>query len=351
METNGTSDDILILDNALIFSTEPGGESAFECEKDVLLLTTALAPDPVVKKIDVGPRISGFELRAAGAESDRRSATGWNIAQPHKEASALVRDPSRPSAPTPLVREDSPDLSNSDKAAQPISGEPGSEAGSKELAQLLAEARAFASDYSVMNARTRKSLYAALGRTYDISVYADSQPEAYLRLIEDAGLTIQDRAPYTPIVKLVFGANYDKTRVAEFAAALVYGRHKNLPIGSFCGFLEAFDGGLKAIVGLQRLMRKGEERNFGFGMRNEAHPAIARKLRKISLQTWHDISSEGDEFALLMARRLSDGSIAMVGEVPRDIALLEKAARKLLANVGRADEGQAVPQGNYTEVV
>ena len=32
----------------------------------------------------------------------------------------------------------------------------------------------------------------------------------------------QARAPMTPIVKLVFGADYDKTRLTEFAAALSY---------------------------------------------------------------------------------------------------------------------------------
>jgi hypothetical protein len=162
-----------------------------------------------------------------------------------------------------------------------------------------------------------------------------------LRLIEEAGLTIQDRAPYTPLIKLVFGAGYDRTRVAEFAAVIVYGRRKNLPVGSFSDFLETFDGGLKAVVGLERLMRKGDDSGNANGARNEARPEIARRLRQISLETWDDLSSEGAEFALLMARRLPDGSIALVGEVPRDVALLEKAARKLLANLGRTDDDQA----------
>jgi hypothetical protein len=311
MVEKGTIDDILILDNALIFDMEPGGESAIEFEADVLLLTNALAPEPVVKKIDVGPRISKFELPEARAENDRRNATGWNIVPPSKQEN-----------------EKAPYLSASD------------DAGPMDLAQLLAEARAFATDYCVMNARTRKALYAALGRTYDITFYADSQPEAYLRLVEEAGLTIQDRAPYTPVIKLVFGADYDKTRVAEFAAAIVYGRRKNLSVGSFPDFLNAFDGGLKAVVSLERVMRQGEDRTHTDSTRSEARPAIARELRKISLQAWDGLSSEGDEFALLMARRLPDGSIAMVGEVPRDIALLEKAARKLLANLGRPNEDQ-----------
>ena len=347
MDEQGTNDDILILDHALICNTEPGGESAFEFEADVLLLINALAPEPAVKKIDVGRRISRFDLCEARSESKRRNASGWNIVQPAKPGTGLVREPSYLPVRPPLVREKASNIGTSDEIAQPISRD----AGAMDLGHLLAEARAFATDYCVMNARTRKALYAALGRTYDLTFYADSQPEAYTRLIEEAGLTIQDRAPYTPIIKLVFGPDYDKTRVAEFAAAIVYGRGKSLSVGSFSGFLEDFDGGLKAVVSLERLMRHGEDRTTTGSARNEARPAIAYKLRKISLQTWSDLSSEGDEFALLMARRLPDGGVAMVGEVPRDIALLEKAARKLLANLGRAAEDKAASQKNYTEVV
>jgi hypothetical protein len=336
MEEKGTNDDILILDNALIFNMEPGGESAIEFETDVLLLTNALAQEPVVKKIDVGRRISRFELRDARAKSDRKNIAGWNIVQPSKQVSGLVKEPTLPQMPTSLVTKKAANLSASDETAQ--SGY--DTVGSMDLAQLLAEARAFAADYCFMNARTRKTLYAALGRTYDLTFYAENQPEAYLHLVEESGLTIQVRSPYTPIIKLVFGADYDRTRIAEFAAAIGYGRHKNLPVGSFSGFLDAFDGGLKAAVGLERLMRKGEDSVRVESARNEARPAIARKLRQISPRTWDDLSSEGDEFALLMARRLPDGSIAIVGEVPRDIALLEKAARKLLANLGRTDKNQ-----------
>lgn len=339
MEEKGKNDDILILDNALILNMEPGGESAIEFEADVLLLTNALAQEPVVKKIEVGPRISKSELQEIRAERDRApdvGNTGWNIMPPPKQGGVAAAEPLRPPVLTPMVSDKASNPRTSNEPAPPGYGD----APPMDLAQLLAEARAFATDYGVMNARTRKSLYEALGRTYDLTFYADSQPGAFARLVEEAGLTIRDRAPYTAIVKLVFGADYDKTRVTEFAAAIRYGRRKNLPVGSFSDFLDAFDGGLKAVVGLERLMRKGEDRDGAGDARNEARPAIANKLRQISLHSWDDLSSEGDEFVLLVARRLPDGAIAMVGEVPRDVDLLEKAARKLLANLGRTDEDQ-----------
>ena len=347
MEEQGTNDDVLTLDQALICSTEPGGESAFEFEADVLLLSNPLAPEPVVKKIDVGRRISKFGAYEAQSENKNGTSSGWNIVDPPKPGTGPGREPSFLPLRSVLVSEKTPNLGTSDKTAQPIS----SDTGSVDLGHLVAEARAYATDYFVMNARTRKALYAALGRTYDLTLCADNQPEAYARLIEKAGLTIQDRAPYTPIIKLVFGVDYDKTRVAEFAAAIAYGRGKGLPVGSFSDFLEAFDGGLKAVVSLERLMRQGDDHDPAGSARFKARQAIACKLRKISLQTWSNLSSEGDEFALLMARRLPDGSVAMVGEIPRDIALLEKAARKLLANLGPAAEVRSESQKSYTEVV
>ncbi len=340
MEREKANDDILLLDNALIGPTEPGGESAIEFEENVLLLCNALAPEPVVKKIDVGPRISNFELAAARIEpkraTDSGNAMGWHITQSSTRGDGPATEPTRSPAPAFLINNSASKLAVSDNSAQPRSGA----SESTDLTHLLAQARAFATDYGIMNVRARKALYAALGPTYDLTFYADSQPEAYTRLIEESGLTIQDRAPYTPIIKLVFGADYDKTRVTEFAAAIAYGRRKNLPVGGFSDFLATFDGGLKAVVALERLIRSGEDHKGADSTRNEARPTIARKLRNISLQTWDALSSEGDEFALLMARRLPDGSIAMVGEVPRDVALLEKAARKLLANLGRIEEAQ-----------
>ena len=45
----------------------------------------------------------------------------------------------------------------------------------------------------------------------------------------------------TPVAKLVFGADYDKTRLTEFAAALSYGRRQAVPAGGFESFVERFE--------------------------------------------------------------------------------------------------------------
>ncbi len=60
---------------------------------------------------------------------------------------------------------------------------------------------------------------------------------------------------------------------------------------------------------------------------NQVHRAILQLLEPQSFET---IQPEGSEFGLVMIRRLQDGGVAMLGEVPEDNAMLERAARKLL---------------------
>lgn len=341
MEEQRRNDTVLILGDELILDSEPGGEDAIETEPDVLLLSNPIPPEPVIKNIEVGPRVSAFSPTEIEGErtvlADLAKAWQGSLPSQSTEFSARLEARLFPVGTAIEPRE----------TAQPAR----QDAGSVELVRILSEARAYANDYGAMKARTRQALYEALGRTYDFTIRADEQPAQFTRLIEDAGLTVQDRAPYSPIVKLVFGADYDKTRVAEFAAAITYGRRKDLALGSFTAFLDQFDGGLKAVVGLERLIRSSKPGDAEDGLRAEARPAIAGKLREIAPMAWQDLPSQGDEFALLVARRLPDGSIAMVGEVPRDIALLEKAARKLLAELDRAGEGQAKVAGYHPEEV
>lgn len=344
MEEQRPSDNLLVLEDELILEVESGGEDAIENEPGVLLLRTELTPEPVIRKIEVGPRVAGFSL--TGIEKDRavhaEFSKAWSVSQP----SQLAGDPVlREAHPFAVARTIAPLAARANaQLARRVSS-------SANLARVLSEARAFASDYGAMKARTRQGLYEALGRTYDFTIRADEQPEEYARLIEDAGLTVQGRAPYSPIIKLVFGTEYDKTRVAEFAAAIAYGRRKCLPIGGFNAFLEHVEGGLKAVVGLERLFRKGESGPSEPKSLVEARPAIARKLREIRPTAWIDLPDHGDEFTLLVARRLSDGSMAMVGEVPRDIGLLERAARRLLAELDHVANRPAETVPNYPEEV
>ena len=198
-----------------------------------------------------------------------------------------------------------------------------------ELADWLASARELAEAARGSEDRTRSALYAAIGRAYDFSLAAVEAPAQFDELVTESGLTVQDRAPMTPVVKLVFGADYDKTRLTEYASALSHAHRIGLPRGTLSRFLSEAPGGLKGVVNEERRLKREESGKLA-EVRETPREALARKLRKIEPQDFADIAPEGSEFTLLIARRMPDGSVVLVGEVPDDVPLLERAARKLL---------------------
>jgi hypothetical protein len=196
------------------------------------------------------------------------------------------------------------------------------------LGDWLAAAREMAAQARTSEDRTRNALYEAIGRAYDFSLAAADSPEDFDELLVDSGLTVQDRAPMTPVVKLVFGADYDKTRLTEYAAALSHAHRLELPRGSLCDFLRGAEGGLKGVVRAERRLRR-EESGKG-DPAADGRELLAERLREMPAVELAEIASYGSEFALVMIRRSDDGSVAILGEVPEDTGLIEKAARKLV---------------------
>ena len=209
-----------------------------------------------------------------------------------------------------------------------IAGHVGSEAGATGLYDCLAEARELALVARSSEDRSRSALYAAVGRAYDVSLAAQAEPEEFADLIADSGLTVQDRAPMTPVVKLVFGADYDKTRLTEYAAVLTHAHRLGIERGALAGFLGQSEGGLKAVVQAERALRRADDEGEDTA-RETPREALARKLREIAPLGFEDIDGEGEEFALVMIRR-TGGKVVVLGEVA-DPALVEKAAKKLVA--------------------
>lgn len=197
------------------------------------------------------------------------------------------------------------------------------------LYDCLAAARELAQTARSNEDRGRKALYQAVGRAYDFSLEAAANPDDFVELLVENGLTVQDRAPMTPIVKLVFGVDYDKTRLTEYATVLGYAHRTGVARGTLDKVLAQAEGGLKGIVSAERQARKeeaGGKVETPQGVRN----SLARKLRKIEAVALDDLSEDGPEFALVMVRRLPSGELVVLGEVPEDVPLVEKAARKLL---------------------
>ncbi len=199
-----------------------------------------------------------------------------------------------------------------------------SEAG---LHDCLADARELAQAAQSSEDRSRAALYAAVGRAYDVGLAAEEDPAAFADLIAENDLTVQPRAPMTPVVKLVFGSGYDKTRLTEYAAVLSYARREDIGRGGLTAFLSSAEGGLKGVVAAERAIRRGET---GEASDEAFNAALARKLRQAEPVAVEDLALEGAEFALVMMRRSPDGGVELLGEVPHDRKLVEKGGRALL---------------------
>jgi hypothetical protein len=197
-----------------------------------------------------------------------------------------------------------------------------------ELGDWLAAAREMAAQASNSEDRTRNALYEAIGRAYDFSLAAADSPADFDELLIDSGLTVQERAPMTPVVKLVFGADYDKTRLTEYAAALSHARRLGLRRGSLTDYLRGAEGGLKGVVRAERQLRRAESGKSDPAA--DSREALAAKLRGMPPIGLADIAPYGSEFALVMIRRSESGELVILGEVPEDAALVEKAAKKLV---------------------
>jgi hypothetical protein len=197
------------------------------------------------------------------------------------------------------------------------------------LADWLASARELAHVAHSSEDRTRSALYAAIGRAWDFALAAQNAPDDFAELLEDAGLTMQERAPMTPVVKLVFGSDYDKTRLTEYAAALTHAQRIGLNDGELGRYLSEASGGLKGVVNTERRMRREEA---GKALAKRGPEALAESLRALPQRKISEIApADGAEFALVVVRRLENGEIAMIGEVMDDTALFERAARNLIA--------------------
>lgn len=194
------------------------------------------------------------------------------------------------------------------------------------LADWLALARDYAGESHVQEGRSRSALYRAIGLAYDFALVARRCPEDYAELLEDAGIKAQARAPMTPIVKLIFGADHDKTRLAEYATALDHAMAAGMDSGTLGAYLETYAGGLKALVRDERLAKRKERPATA----NPVHEA-RRKLCAALAIAPQDIATDEDGLAVLIGRREADGSLSIVAAIDGDPALTDRVVRKAAA--------------------
>lgn len=195
--------------------------------------------------------------------------------------------------------------------------------GSETLWDWLAAARETADAATHSETRSRQFLYRALSLAYDFALVADRRPDEYAELLADNSIVAQARAPMTPIVKLVFGIGYDKTRLAEYGMALSHGRRLGIGVGEFQAALEAHSGGLKGMVYAERAERRPTPR-VTVASDNPARERARAITPKMIIE-----SPGEDEFVILVARRIDHGHIGVLGTLPEDSALVQKALRAL----------------------
>ena len=191
------------------------------------------------------------------------------------------------------------------------------------LADRLVIARESAAAVRAADTRGRASLYRALGRAHDFALAAREDADGYAWLLESAAIKVQPRAPMTPLVKLVFGVDYDKTRLAEYATVLAAADRHAVAPGALPAFLDAAEGGIKAVVAAERAARRPAPVP-------DLYDRAAAALRALPVLGNVAIAPGDGEFVVLVARAGTDGTLDIVSRIEAK-AFVDNAVKRAAA--------------------
>lgn len=272
------------------------------------------------KELVDGATQTRLDAEIAGAALAPRPAAGGG-ASPWPVDHGTGPGPAQPFAPRPRVAAEQP------AAEQPSLRERfgrnaahGIGAPTASLTDQLILAQQTAAAVRAADLRTRATLYRALARAHDFAAAADADPAAYEALLDQAGIAVQLRAPMTPVVKLVFGADYDKTRLTEYAAVLAHARRLGIGPGELTAFLEGFDGGIKGVVKAER-----DAKRPALAPRGDAAGVLDRRaaIASVAMET----GLAAGAYVVLVARAGADGTLEIVAAV-EDGPLTRRAMRQ-----------------------
>ncbi len=224
------------------------------------------------------------------------------------------------------------DVSSGEEILEPVAqAAPAGDSADEEFYDLLAQCQTSAADLARFDSRSRAALYDTLALAYDFHLVSQRRQGAYQTLLEQTGITVQTRAPLTPIVKLVFGQGYDKTRLTEYASALGFADREGVPQGQFKDFVETFEGGIKAMVKGERAARN-QARGNELIDKLEAAKALLRAQAALMTVPQEAVPSAGkagdEEFVLMVARRDESGGFAVLDTVEAGKSTVEAALKK-----------------------
>lgn len=187
------------------------------------------------------------------------------------------------------------------------------------LGDRLVNARDSAAQVRAADTHRRAALYRAIGCAHDFALAAERNAADYAELLSDANIPVQPAAPATPIVELVFGADYDPARLGDFATVLQHARRTGIGTGELAPLLARTPGGIKAIVAAERAAC---DRDVPRTRKAASTPPVPAHL---------DLETRGvvGETILLVARVAPGGGVDIVGSVTGERALNERALRAL----------------------
>ncbi len=174
-----------------------------------------------------------------------------------------------------------------------------------------------------IDGRSRETLYDALAAALAFYEATLADPSSFTKLLKNSGLKMQQRAPITPLLKLVFGLDYDKTRITEYAAALSYARRNGQTPETISAFFSNSSGGIKGCVKLERKERRAAGGNKIADVYESAKDLL-RSQKPLSLE---DVNLDG-EFGLLLIRKDENGDIELVRNVSDEEANIESIIKK-----------------------
>jgi len=252
---------------------------------------------------------------------------------PETETDLVWESPIEEPAEVPAAEVEQPAEAQAAEIDQPVA--------SAGLSTSLRRCRALARKAAASNARSHQALYDAIEGIYALHFESEADPAGYARLLAAAKLKKQSRAPFTPLIKLVFGADCDKSRLSEYAAALSYAKRRGQPVGTIVQFLAGEAGGLKGCMTAERAAR----RKLGERGRGPATPVEELLRGRPPIGKATDPGMATDEFVLLLGRRTGDGlgTVQVLGVLEARPAAVKSAMRRLARDA--ATDEQAASGG------
>ena len=200
----------------------------------------------------------------------------------------------------------------------------------QDLAASLEECRALARDFDAASTRSKETLYQALQKAYAFSFQAEADPDSFKELCDKSGISIQKRAPFTPVLKLIFGPDYDKSRLSDYAACLSYAKRVGQPPETFALFVGTHDEGIKGCAKAERLAARPSRPDGAWTLERALdHFRAAAAMGQVDTD-----AAEVDEFCLILGRRSADDparvdAVQILDESSRSLeTIILRAARK-----------------------